>query len=109
MSSSKAAVSEEARRTLRYVEPLSDTRTPLADFFSILLEKATGFSRNGWPTCVGISARHGSKYAAPDQDRSPTQQTERNAPLPDSSCERFHEELLWYFCERHPRGMVTHC
>jgi hypothetical protein len=39
MPSSKAAVSEEARRTLRYVEPLSDTRTPLADFFSILLEE----------------------------------------------------------------------
>ena len=36
--SSKAAVSEEARRTLRYVEPLSDARTPLADFFSSLLE-----------------------------------------------------------------------
>jgi hypothetical protein len=35
--SSKAAVSEEARRTLRYVELLSDARTPLADFFSILL------------------------------------------------------------------------
>ena len=35
---SKAAASEEARRTLRYVEPLSDARTPLADFFSILLE-----------------------------------------------------------------------
>ena len=34
---SKAAVSEEVRRTLRYVEPLSDTRTKLADFFSILL------------------------------------------------------------------------
>ena len=33
----KAAASEEARRTLRYVEPLSDARTPLADFFSILL------------------------------------------------------------------------
>ncbi len=31
-------MSEEARRTLRYVEPLSDARTPLADFFSILLE-----------------------------------------------------------------------
>ena len=31
-------MSEEARRTLRYVEPLSDTRTPLADFFSILLD-----------------------------------------------------------------------
>src|SRR5580765_5710214 len=25
------------RRTLRYAEPLSDARTPLADFFSILL------------------------------------------------------------------------
>ena len=35
--SSKAAASETARRTLRYVEPLSDARTPLADFFSILL------------------------------------------------------------------------
>ena len=35
--SSKAAASEEARRTLRYVEPLSDARTTLADFFSILL------------------------------------------------------------------------
>ena len=29
-------MSEEARRTLRYVEPLSDARTPLGDFFSIL-------------------------------------------------------------------------
>ena len=37
MPSSKAAASEEARRTLRYVEPLSETRTPLAGFFSILL------------------------------------------------------------------------
>ncbi len=36
MSSSKAAASEEARRTLRYGEPLSDARTPLARFFSIL-------------------------------------------------------------------------
>ena len=36
--SSKAAASEEARRTLRYVEPLSDARTTLADFFSILLD-----------------------------------------------------------------------
>jgi hypothetical protein len=34
--SSKAAASEEARRTLRYVEPLSETRTKLAGFFSIL-------------------------------------------------------------------------
>ena len=38
MASSKAAASEEASRTLRYVEPLSDTRTPLADFFNILIE-----------------------------------------------------------------------
>ena len=30
-------MSEEARRTLRYGEPLSEARTPLADFFSILL------------------------------------------------------------------------
>jgi hypothetical protein len=37
MPSSKAAASEEARRTLRYVEPLSDARTLLADFFSVLL------------------------------------------------------------------------
>jgi hypothetical protein len=36
-SFSKAAASEEVRRTLRYVEPLSDARTKLADFFSILL------------------------------------------------------------------------
>ncbi len=34
--SSKAPASEETWRTLRYVEPLSDARTPLADFFSIL-------------------------------------------------------------------------
>jgi hypothetical protein len=38
MAVSKAAASEGARRTLRYVEPLSDARTPLADFFSILLD-----------------------------------------------------------------------
>jgi len=36
-AASKAAVSEEARLTLRFVEPLSDARTPLADFFSILI------------------------------------------------------------------------
>ena len=34
---SKAGASEEARRTLRYVEPLSDARTKLTDFFSVLL------------------------------------------------------------------------
>src|SRR5512147_723652 len=35
--SSKAAASEEVNRTLRYVEPLSDARTPLAGVFSIRL------------------------------------------------------------------------
>jgi hypothetical protein len=39
--SSKAAASEDARRTLRYIEPLSVTRTKLADCFSIPLEKWT--------------------------------------------------------------------
>jgi hypothetical protein len=33
--SSEAAASEEARRTLRYVEPLSAARTKLAGFFSV--------------------------------------------------------------------------
>ena len=44
-AASKAAVSEEAMHTLRYVEPLSDARTMLADFFSILRERSgvTGF------------------------------------------------------------------
>jgi hypothetical protein len=45
MPSSKAAENEEARHTLRYVEPLSAARTPLADFFSILLEQRRGVGR----------------------------------------------------------------
>jgi hypothetical protein len=36
-SAGKIPASEEARRTLRYVEPLSAARAPLADFFSIRL------------------------------------------------------------------------
>jgi hypothetical protein len=47
--SSKAAASEEARRTLRYVEPLNDARTPLADFFSILLDTQISASRSIHP------------------------------------------------------------
>ncbi len=43
--SSAAAASEEARRTLRSVEPLSEVRTKLADIFSILI-------MNG-PACSG--------------------------------------------------------
>ena len=42
--SSKAAASEGARRTLRYVEPLSDASTPLEDFFSILLSTMSTFA-----------------------------------------------------------------
>ena len=34
-SPTKAAASEEVRRTFRYVELLSDARTPLEDFFNI--------------------------------------------------------------------------
>jgi hypothetical protein len=34
------------RRTLRYVELLSEARTPLADFFSILLEKSRFWVKN---------------------------------------------------------------
>ena len=42
--SSKTAASEEARRTLRYVEPLSEARTKVADFFSILpTERETSY------------------------------------------------------------------
>jgi hypothetical protein len=69
-------------------------------------EQATGFRRNGWSTYAGISARHGSEYAASDQDRPPTQQIEWNAPSPDSSCERFHAELLWCFREHRPRWVL---
>jgi hypothetical protein len=36
----EAAASEEARRTLRYVEPLSDARTKLEDFFNIPRRRA---------------------------------------------------------------------
>ena len=44
MLSSKAAASEEARRTSQYVEPLSNARTPPEDFFSILLNRCQRFS-----------------------------------------------------------------
>jgi len=44
-SSGAAAASEGARRTLWYVEPLSDARTKLADFFSILLGRNEFHSR----------------------------------------------------------------
>jgi len=43
--SSKTAASEVARRTFRYVEPLSEARTKLADFFSILLVSSRRLDR----------------------------------------------------------------
>jgi hypothetical protein len=61
--SGKASVSEEARRTLRYVEPLRDARTPLADFFSILLLGFVGFlAQQMWeslrdPVLIAFSVR----------------------------------------------------
>jgi hypothetical protein len=48
--SSKAAASEEARRTLRYVESLSDARTMLADFINSL--PAHLFTVAGYGTTV---------------------------------------------------------
>ena len=44
--SGKAAASEEVRRTLRYVEPLSAARTPLEGFFSILLDRLIHIDRS---------------------------------------------------------------
>ena len=41
---SKAAASEEARRTLRYVEDFDESRTKLADFFSILILSSFSFA-----------------------------------------------------------------
>jgi len=56
--SSKAAASEEAKgRTLRYVELLSEARTPLAGFFSILLGLATPCFDQATESCLGRCAR----------------------------------------------------
>ncbi len=52
--SSKAVASKEARRTLRYVEPLSEARTKLADFFSILAKCALRYrSKARYNACPG--------------------------------------------------------
>jgi hypothetical protein len=54
-------VSEEARRTLRYVEPLNDARTPLAGFFSILLvDAAARFDPSKHPVDQSGDAKLGS-------------------------------------------------
>jgi hypothetical protein len=58
----QAAASEGARHTLRYVEPLSDARTQLADFFSILLSKENQWQRADQEAgCTIISTRSFSR------------------------------------------------
>ena len=58
MPSSKATASEEARRTLRYVEPLSDARTKLEDLFNILLMHIVGNIHEK----IGHIRRHGVQH-----------------------------------------------
>jgi hypothetical protein len=63
--SSKATASEEARRTLQYVEPLSGARTPLADFFSMLLgddQRLLGRTAVHGPGRLGIGLAAGHRY-----------------------------------------------
>ena len=70
---SKAAANEEARRTLRYVELLSEARTPLADFFSILLE-AGGVMGDGQSItiiCAGGVSERGRRCSANGVDGGP--------------------------------------
>ena len=55
---SKAAASEQARRTLRYVEPLSAARTPLVDFFSILLGNPVGEKNIELSRRLGLAIRY---------------------------------------------------
>src|SRR5437879_13925528 len=55
---SKAAASEEARRTLRYVEPLRAARTKLADFFSIMLVVDGGSLKEERPNASSNLADH---------------------------------------------------
>ena len=58
---SKAAVCEEVRRTLRYGESLSAARTPLANFFSILLGHPVGEKD------IELTGRLGEAIRYPDQ------------------------------------------
>ena len=72
--SSKAAASEEARRTLRYVEPLRDARTPLEDFFSILLERCEServAEREGFEPSVEILSLRRFSKPLPSATRPP--------------------------------------
>ena len=59
MAVSKAAASEEVKAyVVRYVEPLSDARTKLADFFSILLDWRHRASHRSISTELVAQGRH---------------------------------------------------
>src|SRR5512147_657531 len=65
----EAAASEEARHTFRYVEPLSDARTKLADFFSILLpadgrEQGLELHSEAYISLDLQATRHGNRKSA---------------------------------------------
>jgi hypothetical protein len=78
--SSKAAASEEARRTLRYVEPLREARTMLADFFSILPSNR----RNGIETeCASLEPGH-TNDVAPRHEHHLLLPRNRRRRVPDS-------------------------
>ncbi len=90
--SSKASASEGARRTLRYVEPLSDVRTPLEDFFSSLPDRAIHHERPLYQFAVTLSPlvsrcapllknRQASTRA--DPIRAGLEHRERRLPIPD--------------------------
>jgi len=75
-SSSKAAASEEARRTFRYVESLNDARTPLAGFFSVLLQRTfwkVAFRRRAGQFAVLQAVSHVDHNAdgSPDDESNP--------------------------------------
>src|SRR5436853_5859883 len=71
---SEAAASEEARRTLGYVEPRSEARTKLADFFSIMLVVRGGNLKEERPNASSNLAAH--------LDRPLRQTVARTSPRP---------------------------
>ena len=101
--SSKDAASEGARRTLRYVEPLSDATclrealrrrqgTPLEDFFSILLDRAIRHERPLYQFAVTLSAlgyrcapllENRQAGTRADPIRAGLEHRERRPPIPD--------------------------
>jgi hypothetical protein len=87
--SARPQQAKRGRRTLRYVEPLSEVRTPLADFFSTLAERSTalcGCERreppsSGLPSYTG----HFSSFHAISQNIH----SYRELMMNDSSIRRF--------------------